>query len=345
MNSNLLSVIIPAHNCSNTIERLLNSIILQHDDDLEIIICDDHSTDNFMDKVKPYYDKLNIKYYKTKDREIHCPSNTRLDALGQANNKWIIFIDSDDMFIPNSFKYIKNAIKECDNSYKVIYSNFKNYNSNTNKFNEVYNSTVWLHGKIYNRHFLIENNINFKENLYILEDMYFNNIVFANIIAKNYKIKHINDFTYIKIDNDKSFTSSIDTSKHKIGEIYFNNYITAILEPFLIYINKYPDSFNDFYYYACQAYIFIYLYMQFFMYSSKDNYIKENLKYIKNALINICNTFNTDIDNIINFAYSNPEIYEKIKNEVQYCEKCKFIEVYSLYEFTNNLFKNENGLK
>ena len=48
-NSNWLSVIIPAYNCVNTIERLLDSILDQHDDDLEIIICDDHSTDNFMD--------------------------------------------------------------------------------------------------------------------------------------------------------------------------------------------------------------------------------------------------------------------------------------------------------
>ena len=60
-NSNWLSVIIPAYNCVNTIERLLDSILDQHDDDLEIIICDDHSTDNFMDNVVPYTDKLNIK--------------------------------------------------------------------------------------------------------------------------------------------------------------------------------------------------------------------------------------------------------------------------------------------
>ena len=339
MNQKILSVIIPAYNCSDTIARLLESISIQYDDDIEVIICDDQSTDNFMDKVKPYYDKLNIKYYKTKNRDIHCPGNTRFDALDKATGEWIIFIDSDDMFCLNAFRSIKKAIKECDDDCNLIISNFKQYDPKIKKFIPVYNSMVWLHGKIYNRKWLFENDINFKENLYMLEDMHFNNMVIANIIGCDGKIKYIDDFTYVRIDNDKSFTNSIDTNKYKIVEIHFNDYITAFIEPTLKYLNKYPNSYDLFFKYIMNAYLHIYLYMQLFMNLNKDEYIKENLIYVKNILNKICNTFNVKIDDIINYIYSNPDLYNSTKNEVEFCEHCKFVEISSLYDFTYNLFK------
>lgn len=49
-----LSIVIPAHNCENTIERLLNSIIDQNDSNIEIIISDDQSIDNTKEIINIY---------------------------------------------------------------------------------------------------------------------------------------------------------------------------------------------------------------------------------------------------------------------------------------------------
>ena len=48
-----LTVIIPAYNCSGTIERLMDSIVANgfSKDELEVIVCDDKSTDNFLSLV------------------------------------------------------------------------------------------------------------------------------------------------------------------------------------------------------------------------------------------------------------------------------------------------------
>ena len=191
-----LSVIIPAYNCSETICRLLDSIVIQDDDDIEVIICDDHSTDNFMDKVYPYMDKLNIKYCKTESRDIQCPSNTRLDGFKYATGEWVTFIDSDDMFNFNAFESVKSSILGNSN-YPVLYGGViiqdDEYDDRFNKMEESSDTFVYIHGKFFNRKWLIENNISFKENLYMTEDLYFNNSVLFALIG--------NDTTYIQDDS------------------------------------------------------------------------------------------------------------------------------------------------
>ena len=53
----LLSIIIPAYNCADTLETAVSSAVLFHDS--EIIIIDDGSTDNTPDIIK----KLCEKYF------------------------------------------------------------------------------------------------------------------------------------------------------------------------------------------------------------------------------------------------------------------------------------------
>ena len=158
--SNWLSVLIPAYNCSNTIGRLLDSIIIQDDPDIEVIICDDHSTDNFMDQVVPYADKLNIKYFKTTPRDLHCPGNTRFDAWHHATGEWITFIDNDDMFEPGAFKRVKDEI-ETYNEERFVFTTFRDYIVEDDTYMQVFDGITWMHGKWYNRQWLIDEGIDF----------------------------------------------------------------------------------------------------------------------------------------------------------------------------------------
>ena len=111
-----LSIVIPCYNCESTIGRLLDSILANdlHKDLYEVIICNDKSTDNFLDIVKTYEDKMNIVYCET-TREFHCPGNTRQAALPYIKGDWFTFIDNDDMFEPDAFKAVFKYIKEMVN--------------------------------------------------------------------------------------------------------------------------------------------------------------------------------------------------------------------------------------
>ena len=63
--SELVSVIIPAYNCSLTIKRCIDSIINQTYNEIEILIINDGSTDNTLKILREYEKKDNrIKILK-----------------------------------------------------------------------------------------------------------------------------------------------------------------------------------------------------------------------------------------------------------------------------------------
>ena len=175
MNKYKLSIIIPCYNSSNTIGRLLDSILNNNleKEIYEVIIVDDNSTDNFMDIVKPYEDKMNITYYKT-ITDVHCPGNTRQVGLDNSNGEWITFIDHDDYFQPN---VLNRVFKQLDVKDTVVCTSFFGIvGAKKQKYGDVDN-LQWLHGKFYNHKMLVDGNIHFMKDLKTHEDVYFNNKV------------------------------------------------------------------------------------------------------------------------------------------------------------------------
>jgi glycosyltransferase involved in cell wall biosynthesis len=154
----------------------MNSLLVQDFDDMEIIISDDNSTDNFMEIVDKYKALLNIKYFPTNKHKYHCPGNTRLDGLSHATGEWVTFIDHDDELIPGSFKTVYDTLNN-NLQYNIpfIFSPVQRVDVNGNS--TLLEAITWLHGNFYKRQFLIDNDINFKEDLYGNEDLYFNNLV------------------------------------------------------------------------------------------------------------------------------------------------------------------------
>ncbi len=332
-----LSIVIPAHNCENTIERLLNSIIDQNDSNIEIIISDDQSIDNTKEIINTYKDKLNIKYYMTKSRNIHCPSNTRLDGWKYATGDWVCFIDDDDMFEPNVLHIIKKEIKELEiDQYPVILSSFRDYNYEANSYNLTFDGGTWLHGKFYNRKWLIDNNIDFEENLYTNEDLHFNGLVFATLSAQNKNFKKLDLCTYKWTYNPNSFTRSFDSSKHSLLETYFNDYCHAAIDPWLGVIDKYPNCKNIIFEHCCMMIMYMYFYIQSFKFTKKENYIKENEYLVKRYIEKILDKCNKAVEDIIALIYSDSDFYNEIKKDAE-IGSSKFIEIESFYTYITNL--------
>ena len=122
INEPKISVIIPIYNGGQYLNYSLKSIENQKMKDIEIIIIDDHSTDNSIDLIKNYMKKdKRIKLIENqKNRKIlFCKSLGALYSKG----KYIIELDQDDMFIRNDAFNILYKIGENGN-LDLLHFNF-----------------------------------------------------------------------------------------------------------------------------------------------------------------------------------------------------------------------------
>lgn len=109
IDNELISVCIPTYNVENYIVQCIDSILAQTYPNLEIIICDDASTDNTL---KILYNKYNHLNNVTILRN---PTNqgvayTRNKILSHSNGAYIALMDSDDICMPNRLRIQFDAL-------------------------------------------------------------------------------------------------------------------------------------------------------------------------------------------------------------------------------------------
>lgn len=308
-----LSVIIPAYNCRKTIKGVLNSITIQEDPDVEVVICDDQSTDNFMELVEPYKDILHIVYGKTKPHKIHCPGNTRQDGLEMATGDWVTFIDNDDAFEPDTFFKIKRMINE-EHINDVIVSYFREWYPDRREYDEkLRDEMTWMHGKFYNRVWLKDHNIFFKEDLESHEDLFFNSKVYASYIHKDIKYHFFPQPTYKWIYNTESLSRSFVEEQYNYLEIHFKDWLYAAAQPWIDDYRCRPEpenkdrliSFMLYSYFYCQG--SIYRQGRENLYPGTREAIFEYEELIKRLL-------NVTEEDIVNWAYTKPAEYTNLKS-------------------------------
>lgn len=99
------SVIIPAYNAAKTIERCLDSILLQLPEDGEIVIIDDGSVDETFCICNNYSSKdPRIVVCKVSNGGV---SSARNRGLAIARGSFILFVDSDDAIKPGFFDLVR----------------------------------------------------------------------------------------------------------------------------------------------------------------------------------------------------------------------------------------------
>lgn len=130
----LVSIITPSWNCGRFVEETLQSILAQTYAHWELLFQDDCSTDNTKQIVLAYAEKdARIKYACN-------PQNsgaaiTRNNALKRAKGKWIAFLDSDDLWLPNKLEeQLKFMV---DNNYAFSYTNYSEINEQSHKLGKI----------------------------------------------------------------------------------------------------------------------------------------------------------------------------------------------------------------
>ena len=172
-----VSIVVPAYNAEKYIDKCLKSLINQTLKDIEIIVVNDGSKDNTLEKVNKYSDKR-IKLLNLKENK--GIGHARNEGIKKALGEYIGFVDSDDYVDNNMFeKMYEKASKEkldivvCDfykqientnQTIKEIIPNFKNTNlkDNSNLLLDI-NLAPW--NKIYKRELIVDNKIRFDEEL------------------------------------------------------------------------------------------------------------------------------------------------------------------------------------
>ncbi|MFM5654923.1 glycosyltransferase family 2 protein [Aeromonas veronii] len=113
----LVTFIIPAYNSSIYIKRCLDSILSQEYSNIEIVVIDDGSTDDTLEKLNK------IALMDKRIRVFHKPNEgqgvARNFGLLEARGKYISFVDSDD-YISDHFLARLIECLNCDNDFDFI---------------------------------------------------------------------------------------------------------------------------------------------------------------------------------------------------------------------------------
>ena len=115
----LVSIIMPTYNCGRFIAESINSVLAQTYTNWELLIVDDCSVDNTAEVVAAF-----------KDPRIHYQCNehnsgaavTRNTALRIAKGKYIAFLDSDDLWLPEKLE--KQITFMQQNGYAFSYHDY-----------------------------------------------------------------------------------------------------------------------------------------------------------------------------------------------------------------------------
>lgn len=168
--------------------------------DYELIVINDCSTDNTLEKIKEYKNITIIN--NEKNMGLGAVRNL---GIKRAKGKYIIHLDGDDaMYDKNILKKIYKLIGE--DEYDIIFLGFQDIGgpgklristkeNSTKEARISCDSNFSVPSKCWRRKFLEENNIKFKENIYY-EDMIYS--IKATILAKNMKYGDFPIFKYYR---------------------------------------------------------------------------------------------------------------------------------------------------
>jgi len=126
-----ISVIIPVYNNEATINKCIDSILVQTFRDFELILVNDGSSDESLSicKRKEYLDSR-VKVFTQNNLGV---SIARNKGIIEANGEYICFADADDMYMPTAFEIVM-ALIEKNNVDMVVGSIKEKKNGKVNYF-------------------------------------------------------------------------------------------------------------------------------------------------------------------------------------------------------------------
>ena len=129
----LVSVIIPIYNAEKYLQECLNSVLNQTYPEIEIIAVNDGSTDNSLEILKKYSNKLKII-----SKENGGAASALNAGINIASGEWIKRLDVDDVLLPEAVEELVSEAKKIkDKTSTILISNYYNIDSKGKIIDEV----------------------------------------------------------------------------------------------------------------------------------------------------------------------------------------------------------------
>ena len=187
----LISVIIPAYNSEETIERAVSSVLNQSYENVEAIVVDDGSKDGTADAVRGMMkDNSRVRLLSKKNAGV---SAARNDGIRMASGEWFVTLDADDYIDTDMIRRLWETADECgadtvicgfrmvyDDGRKKAFRMEEDYTDEKEEFIdavfiELYDKhMISTHSnKLYKTSLVRQNQIYYNENLAVNEDIDF----------------------------------------------------------------------------------------------------------------------------------------------------------------------------
>lgn len=245
-----ISFVVPVFNKKEHIRDCLNSLISQDMDDIEIIVINDGSTDNTLEILEEYKDKIILK---TKSNA--GVSAARNDGILLANGKYTICIDADDYVEKDYASCVYDIAKKFDADMVItdmckVYGNKKLFLKDfETKEDSVINKNEYLKKLLASRHNKVLHNVAnkairteiLKENLFpvgITQAEDFHTVV-RNVIASKTLVKLNKAFYCYKIGDNN--TAGFEKLKAVIDHKFVYDDIISILKNKNLALEMVPD--------------------------------------------------------------------------------------------------------
>ena len=171
----MIDVIIPAYNCSKTLDRTLGSLIAQTDTDFKVTIVDDCSTEDIKSIVDDYTIKLNIEYIRN-EHNLGCGMSRQV-GIDNTSCEYFCFLDSDDVFMPYAVEMFNATIKTKPD-LELLHTHFyeKTIINGQPALIPKADGFTWCHGKLYNRALINKYGIKNDPEVRWADDSFFNSM-------------------------------------------------------------------------------------------------------------------------------------------------------------------------
>ncbi len=131
----MISIIIPAYNVQDYIEETIKSACVTADDNTEIIVINDGSTDNTLkviENVKTVYTGNDIRVINQSNQGVSVARNNGIEA---AEGDYLIFCDGDDRCKPDLINELREHMQNSDPD--MVLWGFDSYKSSTGEYTQI----------------------------------------------------------------------------------------------------------------------------------------------------------------------------------------------------------------
>lgn len=118
----LVSIITPAYRCAGVVGETIQSVLAQTYPHWEMLIAEDCSSDNTWEVIERWA-RIDPRIKLIKLERNGGPSRARNAALEQAQGRWIAFLDSDDLWLPEKLEQCLDFARTHDAAF--VFTGFR----------------------------------------------------------------------------------------------------------------------------------------------------------------------------------------------------------------------------